>query len=106
MLVQTQETRIILAIEAIRMSKKKLNYRKVTRIYNIPESIFRARLAGRPTCSNTQPNCLKLTELEEEIIVRYIFDRDSKGFLPRLVNIKNIANYFLEARRAKYIGKY
>jgi hypothetical protein len=68
-LVQTQETRIILVIEAIRISKRKLNYRKATRIYNIPELIFRARLAGRPTCSNTQPNCLKLIELEEEIIV-------------------------------------
>jgi hypothetical protein len=52
-LVQTQETRIILVIEAIRMSKRKLNYRKTTRIYNIPEFIFRARLAGRPTYSNT-----------------------------------------------------
>jgi hypothetical protein len=53
MLVQTQEARIILAIEAIRMSKRKLSYRKAAGIYNIPELIFRARLAGRPTCSNT-----------------------------------------------------
>jgi hypothetical protein len=88
------------------MSKKKLSYQKATRIYNIPEPIFRARLAGRPTCNNTQPNCLKLTELKEEIIVRYIFDRDSKGFSPRLVDIEDIANYFLEAYKTKYIGKY
>jgi hypothetical protein len=51
--VQTQEARIILTIKAIRMSKRKLNYRKTTRIYNIPEPIFSARLAGRPTCNNT-----------------------------------------------------
>jgi hypothetical protein len=35
------------------MSKRKLSYRKATRIYNIPEPIFRVRLAGRPTRSNT-----------------------------------------------------
>jgi hypothetical protein len=52
-LVQTQETRIILVIKAIRISKRKLNYRKTTRIYNIPELIFRARPAGRSICSNT-----------------------------------------------------
>jgi hypothetical protein len=40
-LVQTQETQIILAIEVIRISKRKLNYRKTTRIYNIPKPIFR-----------------------------------------------------------------
>jgi hypothetical protein len=88
------------------MSKRKLNYRKTTRIYNIPKPIFRARLAGQPTYSNTQPNCLKLIELEEETIVRYIFDRDSRRFSPRLANIENIANYFLEAHRTKYIRKY
>jgi hypothetical protein len=88
------------------MSKKKLNYQKATGIYNILEPIFRARLVSRPIYSNTQPNCLKLIELEEEIIVRYIFDRDSRRFLPRLANIKDIANYFLEVYRTKYIGKY
>jgi hypothetical protein len=103
--VQTQETRIILAIKAIRMSKRKLSCRKAARIYDIPEPIFRARLAGRPACSNTQPNYLKLTELKEETIVRYIFDRDSRRFSPRLANIKDIANYFLEVYRIKYIGK-
>jgi hypothetical protein len=105
-LVQTQETRIILAIKAIRISKRKLNYQKTTRIYNIPEFISRTRLAGRPICNNTWPNCLKLTELEEETIIWYIFDRDSRRFSPRLTNIKNIVNYFLEVYKIKYIGKY
>jgi hypothetical protein len=88
------------------MSKRKLNYQKAARIYNIPEPIFRIRLAGRPTYNNTQPNYLKLIELEEEIIVRYIFDRDSRGFSSRLINIKDITNYFLEIYKTKYIGKY
>jgi hypothetical protein len=105
-LVQTQETRIILAIKAIRMSKRKLSYRKATGIYNIPEPIFHTRLISWSIYSNTQPNCLKLTKLEEEKIIRYIFDRDSRGFLPRLVNIKNIINYFLEVYKTKYIRKY
>jgi hypothetical protein len=85
---------------------RKLSYQKTTRIYNIPKPIVRARLTSRPTCSNTQPNCLKLTELEEEIIIRYIFDRDSRRFSPRLTDIEDIANYFLEVHKAKYVGKY
>jgi hypothetical protein len=64
------------------MSKRKLSYQKAAIIYNIPEPIFRARLTNRPTCSNTQPNYLKLIELEEKTIVRYIFDRDSRKFSP------------------------
>jgi hypothetical protein len=53
-----------------------------------------------------KPNYLKLIELEEETIIRYIFDRDSRGFSPRLANIEDIANYFLEAHKTKYIRKY
>jgi hypothetical protein len=45
MSVQTQEARIILAIEAIRTSKK-LSRRKAIIIYEVPESILRLRMNG------------------------------------------------------------
>ena len=45
MLVQTQEARIILAIEAIRISKK-LSRRKAIIIYEVPESILYLRING------------------------------------------------------------
>jgi hypothetical protein len=42
MLVQTQEVRIILAIEAIRTSRRKLSCWKAAVIYKVPEPTLRA----------------------------------------------------------------
>ncbi len=45
MSVQTQEARTILAIKAIRTSKK-LSRQKAVKIYEVPKSIFRLRING------------------------------------------------------------
>jgi hypothetical protein len=47
----------------------------------------------------------KLTELEEEVIVQYILDLDSRGFAPRLAGVEDIVNYLLETRGGKRVGK-
>ena len=53
----------------------------------------------------SQPNYSKLSKLEEKVIVWYILDLDSRGFAPRLTSIEDIANYILESRGGKRIGK-
>jgi hypothetical protein len=65
MLVQTQEARIILAIEAIRISKKKLSRRKAAEIYKVPESTLRDRINGRATLPERRPVNTNLNKLEE-----------------------------------------
>jgi hypothetical protein len=90
MSIQTQEARIILAIEAIRTSKK-LSRRKAAKIYKVPESTLRDRINGRTTLPERRPVVQNLTELEEQIIVNYILDRDSRGFSPRQANMEDIA---------------
>jgi hypothetical protein len=60
-------------------------------------------MAGRPSRSDTRPKVQKLTELEEEIIISHIFDRDSRGFSPRLANVEDMANYLLDTRGAKHV---
>src|SRR5450432_95818 len=104
MQIQTNEARIILAIEAIRTSKK-LSRRKAAKIYNIPETTLRDRMNGRTTLSERRPAVQKLTEMEEETIVQYIFDQDSRGFSPWLTDVEDMANYLLDARRAKHVRK-
>jgi hypothetical protein len=104
MQIQTDEARIILAIEAIRTSKR-MSCRKAAKIYNVSKSTLSDRIAGRPSRSDIQPNCLKLTKLEEDVIVQHIFDLDSRGFSPRLADVEDMANYLLETRRAKRVGK-
>jgi hypothetical protein len=64
MSVQTQEVRIILAIEAIRISKK-LSRRKAATIYEVPESTLRLRINGHTSIRNRRPAAQNLTELEE-----------------------------------------
>jgi hypothetical protein len=79
MQIQTQEARIILAVEAIRTFKR-LSCRAAAKIYKVPKSTLQDRMAGRTTLSERRPATHKLTELEEEMITRYIFDMDIKGF--------------------------
>jgi hypothetical protein len=104
MRIQTHEARIILAIEAIRTSKI-LSRRKAAEIYNIPESTLRLRMNSATPLPERRPAVQKLTEMEEEIIVLHIFDRDSRGFSPRLAEVEDITNYLLEARGGEHVGK-
>ena len=39
------------------------------------------------------------------MIVDHIFDLDSRGFLPWLADVEDMANYLLKTRRAKRVGK-
>ena len=102
--IYTDEARIILAIEAIRTSKK-LSRRSVAKLYKVPETTLRDRIVGRTPRSETRPNCHKLSELEEQVIVQYVLDLDSRGFAPRLVGVEDIANYILESRGGRRVGK-
>jgi hypothetical protein len=104
MSIQTQEARIILAIEAIRTSKK-LSRRKAAKIYKVPESTLRDRINGRTTLPERRPVVQNLTELEEQIIVNYILDRDSRGLSPRQADVEDMVNYLRKCRRAKPVGK-
>ena len=69
MLVQIKEAQIILAIEAIRTSRKKLSRRKAAKIYNVPETTLCDRMNSRTPFCESRPTAHKLTKLEEEVIV-------------------------------------
>jgi hypothetical protein len=74
-------------------------------IYKVPENILRDRIAGRTPYSNTRPTIQILTETEEQMIVNYILDLDSRGFSPQQTDIKDIANYFRKPHKVKPVGK-
>jgi hypothetical protein len=59
-----------------------MSRRKATKIYNVPELILRARINSRPSRSDTRLVIQNLTKLEEQIIVDYVLNRDSRGFSP------------------------
>ena len=62
-------------------------------------------MAGRTPCNETKANCHKLTKIEEEVIVQYILDLDTRGFAPWLVGVEDMANYILQSRGGKRVGK-
>ena len=82
MQVQTQEARIILAIEAIQTSTKKLSRRNAAKIYNVPHSILCDRMNGVTSINDCRPIVQKLTKVEDEMIIQHVFDQDSRGFSP------------------------
>jgi hypothetical protein len=104
MLVQTQEARIILAIKAIRTSKK-LSRRKAATIYEVPKSTLRLRMNGSIPLPKRRPANTNLNKLEEQIIVNYILDRDSRGFSPRQADVEDMANYLRKYWKVKPVGK-
>ena len=68
MSVITQEARIILAIEAIRISKK-LSRRKAIKIYKVPELLLKLRINSHLPLPKRRLVNLNLLKLEEEVII-------------------------------------
>ena len=104
MQIQTQEARIILAIEAIRTSKK-VSCRRAAILYNIPRTTLQARMKGRTALDEYRPPTHKLTELEEEVVVQKILELDTRGFAPQLAGVEDMANHILKSRGGQCVGK-
>ena len=100
MSIQTKEARIILAIEAIRISKR-MSRRRAAKLYKVPETTLRDRINGVVEKANVRPPMQKLTTTEEDAIVQYILDLDSRGFPPRLDGVEDMANLLLATRQAR-----
>ena len=84
---------------------KKLSRRAIIKIYKVLKSILRDRINSYITFSERRPATQLLTELEEEVILRYILNIDIRGFTPRLASVKDITNYILESRGERRVGK-
>lgn len=104
MSVQTQEARIVLAIEAIQSSQK-ISLRTAAKLYNVPRSTLSDRMNGHSTIRERRPANHKLTETEEEVIVRYILDLDARGFAPRMAGVEDMANLILTSRGGRRVGQ-
>jgi len=65
---------------------------------------LRDRRAGKPARRDCQPNSKKLTELEEEVIVKYILDLDTRGLAPTYAAVRDMADKLLAARGGGHVG--
>jgi hypothetical protein len=70
----------------------------------VPFSTVRDRIHGCTPRAEVEPNCKKLTKLEEAAIVKRILDLDLRGFPPIKDILCDIANKLLVEREASTIG--
>ena len=95
---------MILALGALQ-NDKKLSLRAVAKLYNVPVTTLHDRRTGRPARRDIMPNSKKLTQSEEEAIVQYILELDTRSFPPRLRGVEDMANQLLRVRDAPPVGK-
>jgi hypothetical protein len=98
-----QESRLILAIEALKKDTK-LSVRSAANIYNIPETTLRHRRDGKKSRRDKSSNSRKLIDVEESVIVQRILDLDSRGFQPRQSDVREMADCLRTDRNASLVG--
>ena len=62
------------------------------KIYGVARKTLGRRRAGKPARRDITPNSKKLTQSEEEAIVRYVLDLDTRAFPPRERDVEDMAN--------------
>ena len=62
----------------------------------------RARKRSRRDC---EANSKRLNKLEEEAIVKRVFEESARGFAPTKLNVRAMADKLLEERAGNPIGK-
>jgi hypothetical protein len=100
----SNEADIILALQAYEADPK-LSLRRAAKLYDVHFQTLHFRSQGRQAREDYIPSSRKLSDLEEQVIVQYILDLDSRGFPPRHRDIEEMANRLLADRDASPVGK-
>ncbi len=100
---QIQEARVILAINAIRATNG-LSIRKAAKAYDVPLTTLYDRMKGRVAKAEKRNGRHQLTPTEEETLIQYILDLDSRGFPPRISGVEDMANLLRATRHEDAVG--
>jgi hypothetical protein len=99
-----KEGRILLAKLAIKEGQFQ-SIRAAARSYDVAPETLRTHIHGTTPRGDCTPNSRKLTLCEEEAIIQYILDLDSRGFPPRPRDVQEMADLLLAERDASPVGK-
>lgn len=88
---------LTLALDAVRSGRIKY-IKEAARIYGVPRTTLSSALRRNPLPRRQPQNGIKLTLQEEETIVRWIIDLDTRGAPPRPAHVEAMANILLEDR--------
>jgi hypothetical protein len=98
------EGKIQLAISDLKNGRIS-NIREATRIYEIPRTTLRDRLKGIEYRGEIRANNHKLTQLEEESLIKWVLDLDRRGLPPRHSLVREMANYLLLQHGKQPVGE-
>ena len=98
------EARILLALHAYQ-NNPSLGLKRAAKTYKVSYGTLWRRHNGIQSQRDTTPKSRKLSDLEEQIIVQFILDLDSRGFPPRLRCVEEMANRLLADRETPPVGK-
>ncbi|EED16233.1 conserved hypothetical protein [Talaromyces stipitatus ATCC 10500] len=99
-----QEGRILLAISDLKNGRIR-SVRKAAEIYNISRSTLQNRINGMPYRAEKRANNHKLTQSEEDSLVKWVLDLDRRGLPPRHSLVREMANYMLLQRGNQQVGE-
>jgi hypothetical protein len=100
----SNEAKIILALQALQ-NDPKLSLRKAAAIYHVDRFTLSRRRHGILSKRDTLTKSRLLSDQEEDMIVQFILDLDSRGFPSRLLYVEDIANSLRANRGAPPVGK-
>ncbi|KYG39974.1 hypothetical protein M433DRAFT_78999 [Acidomyces richmondensis BFW] len=98
--MHSAEDNIILAIRALKANQFP-SIRRAVEAFNVPKSTLIAillglstiaRLSGRALRQECTANSMKLSTIEEEVLLQKILNLNNRGFPPTLTIITDIAN--------------
>jgi hypothetical protein len=92
-----QEGRIILAISALKKQEIR-TVREAARVFNIPCTTLQRRWNGHGFQAETRANGHKMTQNEEESLIRWILSMDQCGAAPQPSHVREMANILLAKR--------
>uniref|UniRef100_A0A093ULC9 Tigger transposable element-derived protein 2 n=2 Tax=Talaromyces marneffei PM1 TaxID=1077442 RepID=A0A093ULC9_TALMA len=98
-----QEGRILLAISDLQ-NERILRVAQAASVYNIPRTTLQRRLRGVQQRSEVRANSHKLTQSEEESLIKWVLDLDRRGLPPRHSLVREMANYLLSQHGDQRVG--
>ena len=87
----SRERQIQLALQALKQDAN-LSLQRAAAIFNVVPLILGWQRDGQTSKADCRSKLINLTKLEEEVVVEYILDLDSRGFPPRLADVADMAN--------------
>jgi hypothetical protein len=101
---QSQEVKILLAIQTIRTNQK-MSIRRAAKTYDVSQIILRDRMKNcilKIEERNAQHN---LISIEEETLVRHILDLNSREFSSRINDVRDMTDLLRKTRHVKFVDK-